>query len=62
MSKFNFVKNVKLQNLALRIHIILQHMLSNPKPKNIMTHYFQSSMLKTIQFYYILIYITYNCL
>ena len=41
---------LSFQNLTLRIHTILQHMLSNPKPKNIMTHYFHSSMLKTIQF------------
>ena len=30
-------------------------MLPYPKPKNIMINYFHASMLKTIQFYYILI-------
>ena len=46
------------QNLTQIIYIVLQHMLAKPKPKNIMIHYFHSSILKTINFCYILIYIS----
>ena len=62
-SNFNFPKKMSsFQNLTLNIQRILQHMLPNPKPKNTMTHYTQSSVLKTFQFYYILIYIIYKYL
>ena len=56
MSNFNFSKkNVKLLKSNPKNTNNTTHMLLNPKPKNTMTRYIHSSMLKTIQFYYILI-------